>query len=738
MNRENEWKKEICRGFITLPAETGKEKELLELAQKWGADAIRDSDGTRLSLEMLDIGFDIYSTICLVRADQLWPREHKEHIAGKYLMSSPVTAFADIVEIDLLRGYFREKYEINKNDDHHRWWEVIDRTTGKVVEPSKWKFVPEKSKVIISGADKFHVYTVSFLVYQIWDSTSMYNHIINKWTTEHAISIEPYFPEVRKHLLDYFDTWLKKHANTDIVRLTTLAYHFTLDSDENGDDKYRDWLGYTDCITTAALEDFVREKGYRLRPEDFIDQGYYNATYRVPSKQYLDWMDFIHKFVVEFGRELVEKIHAVGKKAAIFWGDHWIGVEPYSPLFQEMKIDINIGACEDGVALRRLADCPGSQTKEIRLYPYFFPDVFQAGGKPLEESIDRWLKIRRAMLRNPVDRIGYGGYLSIILQFPEFVSHVTDLCNEFRSILEHTQKTPVYVAPIKVAVLNTWGKIRSWINVIGPDQKFHIGRVDVSEIAGSNMQECLCGLPVSVEFISFDDIKKNGIGEDIDVVINEGYAGTAWSGGKNWLDQKVVSTIREWIYNGGGFIGVVDPSACEYQGRFFQLADVLGVQKEIGNGCLSTPAKGKFASEHFIKEDGFTSTDLGLEKSFVYVCDEQTNVLNNTGHILIATNNFGMGRSTYFASLPYGTQNARLLHRAIFWVSRNEEKLKRWFSSNPSVDLAAYPETGFFVVVNNTGTEQQTTVFDDIGKQMETVLKPYASKWFEIETLQQQ
>ena len=45
----------------------------------------------------------------------------------------------------------------------------------------------------------------------------------------------------------------------------------------------------------------------------------------------------------------------------MFWGDHWIGVEPYMPGFQEMGIDIHIGAAEDGVALRRVSDRPGPQ-----------------------------------------------------------------------------------------------------------------------------------------------------------------------------------------------------------------------------------------------------------------------------------------------------------------------------------------------------------------------------------------
>ena len=125
-------------------------------------------------------------------------------------------------------------------------------------------------------------------------------------------------------------------------------------------------------------------------------QGYYNATYRVPGKAYRDWMTFIQDFTVKFGKALVDKVHAAGKQAGIFWGDHWIGAEFYHPSYQEIGIDINIGAAEDGVALRRLADTPGPQTKEIRLYPYFFPDVFHEGGDPTGESLGNWMKIRRA------------------------------------------------------------------------------------------------------------------------------------------------------------------------------------------------------------------------------------------------------------------------------------------------------------------------------------------------------
>jgi len=444
-------------------------------------------------------------------------------------------------------------------------------------------------------------------------------------------------------------------------------------------------------------------------------------------------MQFIHKFVMKFGKELVDKIHKAGKKAAIFQGDHWVGVEPYSDEYPQMGIDINVGACEDGVALRRLADSPWDEIKEIRLYPYFFPDVFRPDGDPLSESISNWVKIRRTMLRKPIDRIGYGGYLSLAARFPEFVEHAADLCDEFRTIKKNCGKTKPYTAPVKVAVLNAWGKWRCWLNNFGRDQKFFVKRPDVIAVAGSNLPECLSGLPVEVEFISFRDIEKNGIAKDVDVIINDGEDGSSWSGGRWWANEKMVSAIREWIYNGGGFIGNQGPSAYEHQGRYFQLSDAMGVEKEIGNTVMTAACKFAPIESHFITDDNIENFDFGIDRSYIFVCDEKTQVLktNPDGlHVLMAANSFGKGRSLYMAGLPYSLENSRLLHRALFWVGNKESKLKQWFSSNLNTDCAAYPDVGMFVVVNNISIEQKTIVYDDRGTPLGVVLKPYESKWF--------
>jgi 1,3-beta-galactosyl-N-acetylhexosamine phosphorylase len=722
----------VGAGSITLPAETGEEQMVVELARKWGADAIRDSDGTQLSPEMLEMGLDVYSTVCLVRAEQTYPRGHMDQLPQKFLMSDPVTATGRTVVVEPMKGFYSEKYVIDTRHSAKRYWEVINRTTGEVVPAAQWNFNPNTGRVTIRGATPFHIYTVNFLVFQIWDTTSMYNHLTNHWDKPHVISVDPYHKECWNHLMAYYDNWLKNHARTNVVRLTTLAYHFAVDSDQDAVDKFRDWTGYQDTLSVKALEDFAREHGYRLRSEDFVDQGYYNAACRVPSRSYLDWMNFIHRFVVQFGKALVDRAHKAGKRTAIFWGDHWIGVEPYLPSFLEMGIDIHVGAAEDGVALRRISDTPGGLVKELRLYPYFFPDVFRPGGDPLSESVGNWVKIRRALMRKPVDRLGYGGYLSLALKFPKFVEHVAELCAEFRSFKVNSSGGESYKAPIKVAVLNAWGRYKAWINSFGAPQKFLVKRPDVILVAGTNLLECVAGLPVEVQFLSFAEVEKAGVPNDVDIIISDGDAETAWSGGRWWMNPKIAAEVRRFVHKGGGFIGCRGPTAFQHQGRYFQLADIMGVDKEAGHNLQSATVRAELVKQHFITDDLKGPADFGTRESFVYLCDPATQLLAANGlHVLAAAKPYGRGRSVFFAALPFDLANARLLHRTIFWAARRETDLKKWFCANPNTDCAFYPKSGKLVLANNTDQPQTTTWFDDRGRPSRITLKPYQSRWLQ-------
>ena len=78
-------------GSFTLPGEAGYEALTLALAKRWGADAIRDSDGTTLSTDILTAGFSIYATVCIIRQHNRWiaaasglpPAVHPVHRAAR-------------------------------------------------------------------------------------------------------------------------------------------------------------------------------------------------------------------------------------------------------------------------------------------------------------------------------------------------------------------------------------------------------------------------------------------------------------------------------------------------------------------------------------------------------------------------------------------------------------------------------------------------------------------------------
>ena len=134
----------------------------------------------------------------------------------------------------------------------------------------------------------------------------------------------------------------------------------------------------------------------------------------------------------------------------------------------------------------------------------------------------------------------------------------------------------------------------------------------------------------------------------------------------------------------------------------------------------------------FVLEDTPGPIDFGVGRSFVYVSTPRTVVLavNPGGHVLLAVHPAGQGRSVYLAGLPYSPENSRLLHRAIFWAARHEDRLRHWFSTHPATDCAAFPDTGYFTVASVAGTAVETTVYDGRGEPAQVVLEPHEIKWF--------
>lgn len=703
------------QGSFTLPGEAGYEALTLELAKKWGADVIRDSDGTKLSDEIVEAGYGIYSTICIIRQHNAFAAEHPDAQQQTFLISKPVVAQGDTVTIPLMDGYFSEQFELNDTADALPFYQVYDRTTNTEVPGTQWHYAD--GVITVEGVKAWHSYTASFLCWRVWEEINMYNHTTNSWTSEHLRQLDPRHPEAWVYLQKWLEDWCVANPATTVVRFTSLFYNFVWmwGSSLKNRHLFTDWGSYDFTVSPAALRAFEQAYGYALTAEDFVNGGRFQVTHMPATKAKLDYMAFIQAFVAEKAKVLVDIVHRYGKKAYVFYDDSWVGMEPYGKHFASIGFDGLIKCVFSGFECRL---CVGAEvpTHEIRLHPYLFPvglgglPTFSEGGHPDRDAMDYWKNVRRALVRQCVDRIGLGGYLHLTLDYPEFNDTIEQIGIEFRRIKElHAHGAP-YALPCRVAVLHRWGSLRSW-TLSG-----HFHETDKHSLIHIN--EALSGLPVDVKFISFDDVK-NGALADVDVVINAGRAGDAWSGGDAWTDDEVVARLTQFVYEGGAFLGVGDPSAAPGAATQFRLAQVLGVDRDLGARVCHGRWPGEAAEDVTVH----VCADVLGSDADLYLTDEQTKVLHSVNGVpQMTAHTFGKGRAVYMSSFKRNTESIRMLLETLLYLTGHTNDAL-YISDNAKVE-SAYFEQDHVLVAFNNAEEPVTANISTKAGPVSVALKP--------------
>ena len=697
------------KGGFTLPGESGYEKLTLELAEKWGADVIRDSDGTVLSDEILNSGYGIYSTICIIRDHNEWAGKNMDKLQQSFLMTQPRVAEDSFITFHLLDDFFDQQFMVNDSADSMKYWQVFDRTTGKEISNNFWTYEKEAGNVIVNNAIPFHRYTVSFLAYRIWEEISMYNHTTNNWDKEHLMPIDPVHPETQEYMINWLTSWCESHPATTVVRFTSMFYNFVWiwGSSEKNRNLFTDWGSYDFTVSPQMLDNFAQKYGYSLTAEDFINKGSLHVTHMPPVKTQLDYMDFVNSFVVSFGRKLVDLVHTYGKKAYVFYDDSWVGVEPYSKRFKDFNFDGLIKCVFSGYEVRL---CAGADidTKEIRLHPYLFPvglgglPTFSKGGDPTRDAKDYWIHTRRALLREKIDRIGLGGYLHLVENYPDFVEYIAKISDEFRLIKGLHENGSPYKLNIKIAVLHCWGKLRSW-TLSG-----HFHETYMNDLIHVN--EALSGLPVDVDYISFEDLKTADISK-YNVIINAGIGGSAWSGGEYWNDPIYEELISRFVYNGGTFIGINEPSLVSGYDTAFRMSSVLGADKNT----IDKICHGKWSFE--VKDIPNLIPDGALVplRCKVHLTDGKAKVIRsvNTDPTFII-NSYGKGKGIYLSTFETSTPNNRMLLNILMYAADIPFDTN-YITDNAYTECAYFPSDKKLIIINNSDRKQTTTVKTENG-----------------------
>ena len=716
----------VIKGGFTLPGESGYEELTLQMAEKWGADVIRDSDGTVLSDEIIHAGYGIYSTICIIRDHNEWAGQNMDKLQQTFLCTPAVISEKEELTISLLESFFTEQFTLNDSEAAFRYWEVYDRTTNTRIPPADWTYDSRTGSVTIHNIIPYHKYTVSFLAYRIWEEISMYNHTTNHWDKEHLMQIDPRYPEARAYMMKWMTKWCEDHPDTTVVRFTSMFYNFVWiwGSDIRNRHLFTDWGSYDYTVSALALDEFEQQYGYRMTAEDFINKGNFHVTHMPGTKKKADWMEFINDFTIQFGRQLIDIVHRYGKKAYVFYDDSWVGIEPYNGKFKEFGFDGLIKCVFSGYEARLCAgvDVP---THELRLHPYLFPvglggaPVFCEDGNPTLEAKKYWNSVRRALLREKIDRIGMGGYLHLVEPYPDFCDYIEKAADEFRLIRSFHDAGKPYTIKTRVAVLHSWGRLRSW-TLSG-----HFHETSMHDLIHIN--EALSGLPVEVSFLSFEDVR-NGALKDVDVVINAGYAGSAWSGGDAWKDESLVTALTKWVHEGGAFIGVNQPSAIAGYDTYYRMAHVLGVDEDTGSRVCHGKWTFEASDPQKILPEGVSLNAADNR----FLTDGNARVLLADGaNPLITINDFGKGKGIYLASFQVNLINIRMLYQLIRYAG-GEAPMGNYMTDNLYTECAYYPESGKLVVINNSDREQTTAIITETGRFAVT-MAPYDTTFVEIQ-----
>ena len=96
-------------GRVTIPTDLDAVPETLDLMRRWGADAIRDCDGTEFPAQLRDTGTKVYATYYTTRKDNAWAKANPDEIQQCYIMTPFATAAEGELRIQIGRASCRER-----------------------------------------------------------------------------------------------------------------------------------------------------------------------------------------------------------------------------------------------------------------------------------------------------------------------------------------------------------------------------------------------------------------------------------------------------------------------------------------------------------------------------------------------------------------------------------------------------------------------------------------------------
>ncbi len=575
-------------------------------------------------------------------------------------------------------------FDFNTRPD--RFWRVLDRTAGEIVPASDWKFADEK---VTLKSKPDHSYSVIFLPGAV------------------AAGVDETLPEVRPICMDSVQRAID--AGGDILRGIHLAY-----TSHSGAKPANDWYSYGATTSLRQIDAFEKQTGKSFDPMWFLPDGIRYTSDDPPLQGYLDWMAFTMANAEDLAKAYTDHAHAAGRTVKFFWGDGWIGIEPYAGSVDRAGYDGLDLPTNGAMDIRRLMDFSGKATRIARVWVH---------GNSSEDSINGvWLKAKKAaLLRFPDGLTVADSNLNMDLtESPELRKTVKGVFEEFRGLHKHLNSAVAYDGLLNLYVLNAWGEIRSW------------PRAPYSTNPSQRIFDALVDLPIRTRFISLTEIEMNGIPADADVILNVGEAGSSWSGGSYW-SEKSAGLIRDFVRRGGGFVGVDAPAVKD--GKCL-LQDVLGIKyvgpadELAGLGIFNVgDAARKYIdiSKRAAKTEILSGTPMTLDGKFGgglekgrrssvtttsrVTLDGAELVAGSPEGAMASEHHFDKGLAVYLSGYEAGSpQFNEFVKRLIYAASGKMDVFTRLDSPTPGGHVYYYPESRLLVIYNSGSPDGRVTV----------------------------
>ncbi len=669
--------------------------------------------------QLKEAGFRTVVARAPARFSETWAERHPEDRQQRYLLTHAVEATPAEALIEPLADYSPEEYELNTANPG-RTWRVYNVSTGETLRQESWTFDRDGGRIRVHKPIAGHLYRAAILVY------------CGKLEFFHSFA-EPEVPGCMAMILRKADGYFAQMPGLDVYRPTSLFYPFpklTRRVRNHPTLQRASWhffYSYQWGAGPANQAAFETRTGIPFDPTWLVDGGRYGDVNYPPRPEYLEWMRFRQEAVERLTKQLVDLAHARGIRTRVFWGDHWLGMEPHLDFYEATGMDEIVKACNSDVIVRMLTDTPGPTRKIMRFSPWFsWAELFRHAN-PAARLETVWLKIRKGALFNMPDGLTWGGEtLRIGLRDQRLADKMQDITDEFRAMHALTGQHDVFRHDLNLYVVNAWGGVRAWCNWLQVNESVQI-------------LTHLTDLPVNVRFLALREIAENGVPDDAHVLLNFGEPGSAYSGGFHWADDRIVAAMTGFVERGGGLIGVGAPSHYRTAGQVWRLAPLLGVDfagpaepdagpdsysrfdtifLEKGPHSARRENKVRTDTAHWICEGAPNALPAVLTQVRPRLVDAAAAVLFKSEQTAgdfpaVMARNAGQGRTAYISGYSVGPAYGRILQRAVFWAAGKEALWTRLEADSPDVSVYAYPAARLLVAANNTRAPRQCTVRAD-------------------------